>query len=93
MQCQIEEWDRDASGTDTSAIQQAQKNIPNLFDAINESPFIAGTGFSLADIYAHHLLAWTSPCEIALPDHVQDYLSSQDSRPACPESIKRKGAD
>lgn len=80
-------------GTDASAIQQIQKNIPNLYDAIGESAFLAGARFSLADIYAYHLLVWASAYEIALPDHVRDYLDRLESRPACPQSIKSNSAE
>ena len=71
-------------------IELVRKNIMNLFGQIENDRYIAGSIFSMADIYAYHIITWAGTYNIKIPPNVKNYLHILESRQACPPEIVTK---
>lgn len=64
-----------------------------LAQRLEEAPYLAGDGFSAADIVAAHCLAWARSAELELPEPaLVDYLERMRSRPAAARAMAREKA-
>ena len=79
------EWPK---GTAASAMARAESSLPRLFARTPAYGYLLGDGFSNADIYAYHLLAWAEANGADIPEHVREYMHGLGERPGCPDSIK-----
>jgi glutathione S-transferase len=75
-------------GTAAVSVERASTSMPILYQQIEAGEYLVNEKFSVADIYAYHLVTWARTYQISTPDSVIEYLRRMQNRPGCPESIK-----
>ncbi|MBV1881896.1 MAG: glutathione S-transferase family protein [Pseudomonadales bacterium] len=75
-------------GTLDEALQRVEKSIPTVFSIVVENEFAIGPSFSIADIYAHHVITWARSYNISIPTDVALYLEKLENRPSFPAEMK-----
>jgi glutathione S-transferase len=76
------------AGTDVECIKRVKNAMPALVEHLSGQEFLAGSEFSIADIYGYHLISWAKPYAVEIPDFVNEYLARLEARPGCPAEIK-----
>jgi len=71
--------------TEKEAIRQVRRALPEVFEWLEKTNYIAGNEFSLADIFYFQLLNWAMVYENNTPAHVQRYINRLKQRPAIPD--------
>ena len=74
-------------GTGDQAVEHVSNNIPHLFELVSEHAFACGDDFTLADIYAYHVIRWAGTYDVSIPEEVAVYLRRLSDRPAIPELL------
>lgn len=75
-------------GVETEALKRVKAAATAIFGWIKDSAHIAACDFTLADIYAYHVLSWAAQIGLTLPVHVKTYLDRLSARPAFPERMR-----
>jgi len=79
------------TGTADYAIKLLRRNLNQVFLWLEQRPYIAGTTFSLADIYYYHLLTWIKhDHHLDLSPATETYLARLRTRPHYPKSMGDK---
>ncbi|KAJ3254085.1 hypothetical protein HK103_007546 [Boothiomyces macroporosus] len=71
-------------------IQVVQNNISTVERWIEG--YACGNTFTLLDVLCYHLLTWASMYSITINEKTREYLALLESRPSCPELMKRAGS-
>lgn len=74
-------------GTYEGAINQVKQNIKVVWQWAEAERYIAGSKFSLADIYFYHLVTWANQYKIKYSSSVGEYLQSLEERSAFPAEM------
>ena len=74
--------------TDRSSLELASRNLSRLGDQIGSRHYLVGEQFSLADIYACHLLIWSSALAPEHAEKSRSYLDRHLARAGCPQAFR-----
>jgi len=83
-------WYSWPKGTELDCIKLAGKNATVINNWLDESEYIAGDVFTMADIYFYSLMTWAQVYELGFSDRANDYMRELESRDAFPEMLKAK---
>lgn len=75
-------------GAYAESISRVKKSIPHVYSFISDAAFAMGDNFTVADIYAHHILTWAVGHGLRHPSNVVGYLKGLESLPSCPNEMK-----
>ena len=76
--------------TELDCIKLAGKNAVVISNWLDESEYIAGDVFTMADIYFYSLMTWAQVYEVGFSDRANNYMRELESRDAFPEMLKAK---
>ena len=76
------------SHTEKEAIRQVKKAMPVIYGWLARSNYIAGSTFSLADIYYYQLIRWARQYHVDTPNYIDSYLQRIASREAIPDGMR-----
>lgn len=75
-------------GTYKDAISLAQQNIDALWPMLGKTDYIAGSSFTLADIYFYQIITWAGRYKIQCPTEFKAYMKRLENRPAFPVEMQ-----
>jgi len=76
-------------GTYDESMMRVNKSIPHMYSFISDTGFSMGENFTIADIYAYHILTWAIAQGINHPANIMSYLQRLESLSSCPEEMKQ----
>lgn len=76
-------------GTSDECFKRVERALPSVYKALEDSAYIAGDEFTLADIYYNHLLTWAQASGSKLPVQAITYLSNLSKRAHFPEEMRQ----
>jgi glutathione S-transferase len=79
-------------GADQTSRRLTQKNVEWIYTILDKTTYIAGSQFTLADIYAHNVLSWANKCGITRSKRVVQYMQNLEARQSFP-LITRVGVE
>jgi len=83
-------WYSWPKGTELDCIKLAGKSATVINNWLDESEYIAGDVFTMADIYFYSLLTWAQVYDLVFTDRTNEYMREMESRDAFPEMLKAK---
>ncbi len=75
-------------GALSEALRQVRHNIAIVWTWVHPQCYLAGDKFTLADIFFYHLITWSQQYHFEVPEHVERYLRSLESRRAFPPEMR-----
>lgn len=79
-------------GTAERSLKSIERAVPTLWQWLEQRDYVAGSKFTLADIYYYQLISWMRMLGLSeLPDHVQGYLDKLAARDNFPAAMKQAG--
>ncbi len=74
-------------GTYDESMKRLSKSMAHLYSLVSDSGYIT-SGFTLADIYAHHIFCWAKMKGLKHPELIEGYLQRLEGRASFPQEVK-----
>jgi len=84
----LKEYYRWPEGSSEAALKKVEENVSSVYAELANNAFAVGDNFSLADIYAYHILTWAASYGFKPPESVRQYLMTLEKRPRFPVKMK-----